>query len=272
VIALLLLATLAAGPQSAELKRARDRFESGAYDDARAMARAWLAANPDARGDDAVEAYRIIGTSELKLGHEAEARQAFQELLLKDPDYGLDPFLVEPRVVEFFDAVKRASEPELAPLRAQRRAEREQARAAEEAARAPRVVRVRERLYLLNWMPLGAGQYQNGDRAKGTAIAAAEVAFAAVNLGAILFHNQIAEDRGRRCSTTQPTGCSRPPYTDSDRRLLSRTDTVKYVSAGLFWAVYGYGVIDAHLHYVPRVETELSPKEAGAILKLSWKF
>jgi hypothetical protein len=272
VIALLLAAALAAGPQSPELKRARDRFEYGAYGDAGAMARAWLAANPGARGDDAIEAYRILGTSELKLGHEGEARNAFHELLMKEPDYALDPFLVEPRVVEFFDGVKRASEPELAPIRERRRIEREQARAAEEAARAPRVVRVREHLYLLNWMPFGLGQYQNGDRAKGTAIAASEVAFAAVNLGAILFHNQIAEDRGRRCSPSQPTGCSQPPFTDSDRRLLSRTDTVKYVSAGLFWAVYAYGVVDAHLHYVPRIETELSPKEAGAVLKLSWRF
>jgi hypothetical protein len=103
-------------------------------------------------------------------------------------------------------------------------------------------------------------------------IAAAEVALAAVNLGAILFHNEIAQDPGRRCLPSQPTNCSRPPYTDSDRRLLSRADTVKYVAAGLFWAVYAYGVVDAHVHYVPRVETELSPKEAGAVLKLSWRF
>jgi hypothetical protein len=97
------------------------------------------------------------------------------------------------------------------------------------------------------------------------------VVLGATNLAAILFHNQIAGDPNRRCSPSQTTGCSRPPYTDADRTLLSRIDTVKYVSAGLFWAVYAYGVIDAHLHYVPRVETELSPRE-GASLKLSWNF
>jgi hypothetical protein len=272
VIALALALTLAAGPQSPELKRARDRFEYGAFEDAAAMARAWIAAHPGAQGDDAVEAWRIVGTSELKLGHDAAARDAFLDLLRQDPDHTLDPFLVEPRVVEFFDGVKREAEPELAPLRARRRAEREQARAADEAARAPRVVRVRERLYLLNWMPFGIGQYQNDQSAKGTAIAAAQVALAAVNLGAILFHNQIADDPARRCSPSQPTGCSHPPYSDSDRRLLSRTDAVKYTAAGLFWAVYAYGVVDAHRNYVPRVETELAPKDAGAILKLSWSW
>ena len=272
MIALALAVALAAAPQSPELKPARDRFEYGAFEDAAAMARAWIAAHPGAQGDAAVEAWRIVGTSELKLGHEAAARDAFLALLRQDPDHALDPFLVEPRVVEFFDGVKRDAEPELGPLRARRRAEREQARAADEAARAPRVVRVRERLYLLNWMPFGIGQYQNGQSAKGTAIAAAQVALAAVNLGAILFHNQIADDPARRCSPSQPTGCSHPPYSDSDRRLLSRTDAVKYTAAGLFWAVYAYGVVDAHRNYVPRVETELAPNDAGAVLKLSWNW
>jgi len=65
------------------------------------------------------------------------------------------------------------------------------------------VIRVQERIYLFNWMPFGAGQFQNGDRAKGTAIATAQVALALTNLGAILFHNQIASDPGRRCSPSR---------------------------------------------------------------------
>ncbi len=45
---------------------------------------------------------------------------------------------------------------------------------------------------------------------------------------------------------------------------------MKYVSAGLFWGVYAYGVTDALIHYVPRVETEVTPTKAS--VKLSWKF
>ncbi len=280
--ALLVALALVAVPQSPDLKRARDRFEFGSFAEAAGTVRAWLAEHPDASGDDAIEAYRILGISELKLGDLPQARAAFVSLLSLDPDYTLDPFLVEPKVVEFFDAVKKEHEPALAPLRERRRALEEQKRLAEDARKRlfadeqartgppTKVIRVQQRIYLFNWLPLGAGQFQNGQNAKGTAIAAAEVALAAVNLGAILFHNQIAEDPKRRCSPSQATGCSKPPYTDADRALLSRTDVVKYVSAGLFWAVYAYGVVDAHLNYVPRVETELSPKSAA--LKLSWKF
>jgi hypothetical protein len=281
--ALLAPALAAGGPGGADLKRARDRFEFGAWADAAGTVRAWLSEHPDASGPEAVDAYRMLGISELKLGDLVQARSAFVSLLSVDPDYALDPFLVEPRVVEFFDQVKREREPALAPLRERRRALEEQRRLAEEAQRRllseeqarsgppTKVIRVQERIYLFNWLPLGAGQFQNGDNAKGTAIAAAEVALGATNLAAILIHNQIAQDPARRCSTSQPTGCRKPPYTDADRALLDRIDVVKYVSAGLFWAVYAYGVVDAHLHYLPRVETELTP-EQGRALKLSWSF
>lgn len=282
MIALALALALAAGPStSPDLKRARDRFEFGAYAEAAGTVRAWLAEHPDAAGEEALEAFRILGISELKLGDQNQARSAFVSLLSLDPDQALDPFLVEPKVVEFFDEVKREHEPALAPLRERRRALEEQRRltedakkrllGAEQARSGPptKVIQVQDRPYLFNWMPLGAGQFQNGHKAKGTAIAAAELVLAATNLVAILYHNQLAGDSSRRCATPSPT-CSHPPYPDSVRQDLANADILKYVSAGLFWAVYTYGVVDAHLYYVPRVETELSPHDAG--LKLSWEF
>lgn len=279
-LALLTALTLTAPP---ELKRAKDRFEFGAYADAAGTLRQLLAGNPVLTEAEAVEAWRILGISEHQLGDLPHARAAFVNLLSFDPDYALDPFLVPPPIVEFFDRVKREHEPALAPLRERKRALREQERLADEAKRRllaeeqtragppTKVVRVQENLYLFNWMPLGAGQFQNGDRAKGTAIAAGQTAAALVNLGAILFHNQIADDGGRSCTGGQP-GCSRPPYTDSDRRLLGRVEAVKYVSAGLFWALYGYGVWDAHRHFVPIIETEIGPAGPGGSLRLQGSF
>lgn len=278
MIPLLLALALAAPP---ELKRAKDRFEFGAYADAAGTLRRFLSADPQLREEEAIEAYRMLGIAEYHLGDQPQARAAFVNLLSHDPDYALDPFLVPPAIVEFFDRVKREHEPALAPLRERRRMLREQERLAEDAKRRllaeeqaragppTKVVRVQERQYLFNWMPLGAGQFQNGDRAKGTAIAAGQVVAGLVNLTAIVFHNQLADDRTRSCVSGQP-GCARPPYSDSDRVLLSRIDAVKYVSAGLFWALYGYGVWDAHRNFVPIVETEIGG--GGATLKLEWAF
>lgn len=280
MIPLLLALALAAPP---ELKRAKDRFEFGAYAEAAGVLRQLLAGSPDLTDQEAVDAYRMLGIAEYQLGDKLGARAAFVNLLSFDPDYALDAFLVPPPIVEFFDAVKREHEPALAPLRQRRRELREQQRLAEEAKRRllvaeqartgppTKVVRVEERVYLFNWMPLGAGQFQNGDRAKGTAIAAGQLVLGLVNVSAIVFHNQIAEDRTRTCISGQPD-CSRPPYSDSDRTLLARIEAVKYVSAGLFWALYAYGVWDAHQHYVPRIEAEITPGESGGTMKLEWRF
>ncbi len=275
-------ALLAAAPVSPELKRARDRYEFGAYADAAGAARELLARNPGLPEAEALEAWRILGLAEYQLGDRRQAREAFVNLLSIDPDYALDAFLVPPPIVEFFDKVKHDNEASLAPLRERRRQLKEQERLAEEARRKllaeeqarsgppTKTVLVQERIYLFNWLPFGAGQFQNGQTVKGTVIAASQVTLGVVNIVAILVHNQIAGDPSRRCSLQDATNCSNPPISDSDRVLLRRIDTVKYVSAGLFWGLYAYGVIDAHLHYVPRVETEVIP--GGGAVKLSWSF
>lgn len=281
-VPLLVALALAAPP---ELKRAKDRFEFGAYADAAGALRQLLSADPDLTPAEAIDAYRMLGIAEYHLGDLPQARAAFVNLLSFEPDYALDPFLVPPPIVEFFDRVKKEHEPALAPLRERRRALREQQRladdakrrllAAEQARSGPptKLVRVQERLYLFNWMPLGAGQFQNGQKAKGTAIAAGQIVAGLVNVSAIVLHNQLAEDRTRTCISGQPD-CSHPPYTDSDRALLGRVEAVKYVSAGLFWALYGYGVWDAHRNFVPIVETELTPggAPAGGTVKLQWSY
>ncbi len=280
MIALLIALTLAAPP---ELKRAKDRYEFGAYSEAAAALRQLLK-NPSQLSDaEAIDAYRMLGISEYQLGDRAAARTAFVNLLSVEPDYALDAFLVPPAIVEFFDGVKKEHEAALSPLRERKRELREQQRLAEEAKRKllseeqsragppEKVVLVEERVSLCTWFPFGAGQFQNGEKAKGTAIAAGEIVLGLVNISAIVFHNQIAQDRTRTCVSGQ-AGCSNPPYYDSDRQLLSQVDTVKYVSAGLFWALYAYGVWDAHRNFVPRVETEITPGKPGGALKLEWAF
>lgn len=280
MIALLLVLALAT-PES-DVKRARDRYEFGAYADAAGAARELLSRTPPPPEPVALEAWRILGLAEYQLGDKAGAREAFINLLSIDPDQSLDPFLVPPPIVEFFDKVRRDAEPELAPLRERKRQVQEQERLAEEARRRllaeelirsgppAKVVVVEEHIYMLNFLPFGVGQFQNGDTTKGIVIAVSQVVFGAINIGAIFAHNAIADDPSRRCSVSTVTNCSNPPIPDSDRALLNNIDVVKYVSAGLFWGMYIYGVADALIHYVPRIETEITPGRAA--VKLSWDF
>lgn len=280
MIALLLVLALAT--PEADVKRARDRYEFGAYADAAAAARGLLAHDQPLPDPVALEAWRILGLAEYQLGNVPAARDAFIHVLSIDPDQTLDPFLVPPPIVEFFDKVRADAEPELAPLRERKRQLQEQERLAEEARRRllaeeqirsgppSKVVVVQEHIYMLNFLPFGVGQFQNGDTTKGIIIAVSQVVFGAINIGAIFAHNAVADDPSRRCSVSTPTNCSNPPIPDSDRALLQNIDIVKYVSAGLFWGVYVYGVADSLINYVPRIETEITPGRAA--VKLSWDF
>jgi len=277
-----LLIALALATPDADVKRARDRYEFGAYADAAGAIREMLSRSPDLPEPVAIEAWRILGLAEYQLGDKRAAREAFVQLLSIDPDQTLDPFLVPPPVVEFFDGVRVQAEPELAPLRERKKQLKEQERLADEARRRllaeeqirsgppSKILVVQEHIYMLNFLPFGVGQYQNGDTTKGIIIAVSQVVLGAVNLGAIFAHNAIAQDSSRRCSVSTPTNCSNPPIPDSDRALLQSIDVVKYVSAGLFWGVYAYGVADSLIHYVPRIETEITPSKAA--IKLSWDF
>lgn len=277
-----LLIALALATPDADVKRARDRYEFGAYADAAGAIREMLSRSPDLPEPVAIEAWRILGLAEYQLGDKRAAREAFVQLLSIDPDQTLDPFLVPPPVVEFFDSVRVQAEPELAPLRERKKQLKEQERLADEARRRllaeeqirsgppSKILVVQEHIYMLNFLPFGVGQFQNGDTTKGIIIAVSQVVLGAVNLGAIFAHNAIAQDSSRRCSVSTPTNCSNPPIPDSDRALLQSIDVVKYVSAGLFWGVYAYGVADSLIHYVPRIETEITPSKAA--IKLSWDF
>ena len=277
-----LLITLVLATPDADMKRARDRYEFGAYTEAAWAVREMLSNNPDLPEPVAIEAWRILGLAEYQLGNKGAARAAFVQLLSIDPDQVFDPFLVPPPVVDFFDSVRAEAEPELGPLREQKKQLKEQERLADEARRRllaeelirsgppSKIIIVQEHIYLLNFLPFGVGQFQNGDNTKGIIIAVSQVILGAVTLGAILAHNAIAQDPSRRCLVSTTTNCSNPPITDSDRRLLGNIDVVKYVSAGLFWGVYAYGVADSLINFVPRIETEISPTKAA--IKLSWDF
>lgn len=277
-----LLLALALATPDADVKRARDRYEFGAYADAAVAIREALSRSPDLPEPVAIEAWRILGLAEYQLGNKEAARAAFLRMLSIDPDQVLDPFLVPPPVVDFFDSVRAEAEPELAPLRERKKQLKEQDRLADEARRRllaeelirsgppSKVILVQEHIYMLNFLPFGVGQFQNGETTKGIIIAVSQVILGGVNLGAIFVHNAIAQDASRRCSVSTPTNCSNPPIPDSDRALLQNIDIVKYLSAGLFWGVYAYGVADSLVHYVPRIETEITPTKAA--VKLSWNF
>jgi hypothetical protein len=186
----------------------------GAGEHERAAALAWRVAHDGAPIDrkDRAEAWRILGLAQHALGHEAAAEAAFHAYLRLDPDARLDPALVPPEVLHFFEGVKSNHRAELDALR-------------------PRPKR--RRTFLLNFVPLG-GQWQNGDRGKMWIIGSAGAVLVATNIASYVFLRDWCG--GPSSSST----CGDAPSTDAARRM----QIVNIASGVGALALYTYSVID----------------------------
>lgn len=212
----------AASPDARARDRDRDRDVVGALGQAQAhllageYAEATRLARPIARDDrvarpDRAEAWRIYGLALYLMGLEEEADAALFEYLKLEPDAHLDPALVPPEAIVFFEAVRARHAAELERYR----------------PRPP----PRRRFAALNLLP-PAGQFQNRQPAKGWAIGLTEVALLATNVTTyVLLRDMCGVDCGEDPSTA---------------RTLK---TVNLISGGLFLGVVLYGVVDGFLVY-----------------------
>src|SRR5206468_7850715 len=100
----------------------------------------------------------------------ALAAQEFRKLLQLRPYYRFDALLDPPQVVDFFNGVLREYEGELSQLEARRKQaeleERRRREAYERAKNGPTVIEKRyaRNSFTVNFIPFGAGQFQNGQR------------------------------------------------------------------------------------------------------------
>jgi hypothetical protein len=228
----------------------------------------------DSEGE-AVQAHRMLGVSYLFENQPDDARREFRKLLELRPDYRFDPFLDPQRVVDFFNEVVKEEESAIAAIEARRR-QREQevlARRQREAARlaapsGPPLVYER-RSYAINFVPFGAGQFQNGQRKKGWIFLGVESGLAAISVGAFVTNFALYGLEPRRgCLVAQPTDSSGTPSpcppgqidysAEHTSQWLLRTQVV---SGGLFFAVALWGVVDAVRHYQRDVIVQPAPGE-----------
>jgi hypothetical protein len=257
-------------PAADELRRGKNSFDRGEYGRAIEILRPLL--YPEIRLESEsliVQGYRMLGVAELFQGHSDAAAQEFRKLLQLRPDYRFDPLLDPPQVVDLFNGVLRAHEAEVATLEAkQREAARARQRDREQCEKlraGPAVIEKRfgRNSYLVNFVPFGAGQFQNGHRRKGWAFLAAETTLAAVSVAAFSTNFALYGSQPKRNCRVDlgPTPC--PPevidHTDENRsRWLLRTQVA---SGAAFFVAVAWGIADA-LHYF-RPETPLEVASAG---------
>ena len=252
-----------------ELQRGKNAYDRGEFARAVEIVRPLLYPEIRLQSDSQmVQAHRILGVSYLFEKRQPEATLEFRKLLQLIPDYRFDPLLDPPEVVDFFNTVRKGYEVELAKLEAKHKAmESARQRDKEECDKVragPLVIekRVGRNSFTVNFVPFGAGQFQNGQRKKGWAFLIGESVLGAVSVGAFATNIAVYGFRPQRSCRIDVGDIACPAsaidHTGEDRsRWLTR---VQVVSGAMFFGAVAWGVLDAIYFFRP--ETQLTLADA----------
>jgi len=262
-------------PQDPEIARIRTEFEYGNYANALKQASERIDRG-NLSQSDVMELHKYAGLAGFYLHQKPAAERHLWALLQLDPDYRLDPFLVPPPAMAYFEELRKDHASELEAIREERRrrAERlkeaeererarleseQQRRRLEELARQASISSARPQSFVVNLLPFGAGQFQQGRTGAGIAFAATEGAFALTSIGAFLAYNSLLQDRTitldeRLTPNGTYTLTVRGIPADREHRA-NVLSAVKYASGGAFFVTYAIGVVDAILHHRPVIAT-----------------
>jgi hypothetical protein len=264
---------------SEELQRGKFAHDRGEFSRAVEIVRPLL--YPELRlqsENQIILARRILGVSYLFERNSEKAKVEFRKLLQLAPDYHFDPLLDPPEVVDFFNVVRKGYTAELSQLEAKRR-EMEKARQRDQAecekARAgPAIIEKRfgRNSFAVNFIPFGAGQFQNGHRKKGWAFFAVEGVLGAASVAAFATNLAVYGLRPQRmCQRDVGNTACPPEYIDHTEEDQSRRLTqVQVVTGAMFLGAVAWGILDAIYFYRP--EVQLAATEAPAPPPLSWKL
>jgi hypothetical protein len=205
-----------------------------------------------AREDDIVAAREMLGLSYFFVGEKEKAQEEFTLLLYLRPRHRLDPFLVPPPAVAFFDRIWNdpVMKEKLEKIEKERR-EKERLEAEKEKEKPPKTVvrriymqsREEHHSRLLTLLPFGIGQFQNGHTTKGILLASGGGLALVTNITCLglIWGLRKKDVDGHR-------------YYE-DVQLAEAVEITGYVSFGVFLATWIYGVIDASIHFEPVVKT-----------------
>jgi len=265
-----------------EVVSLRTEFEHGKYEDVLRRA-----ANRINRGSlteqELIELHKLAGLSAFYLKKMPQAENHLVAVIQLDPDYSMDPFLVAPPAIQYFEKLRADRSGELQAIREQKRLRAERLRReAEDRERARReaeeqrrrlesqvtVERVETRSYLVNFLPFGAGQFQQGRTRAGVIFAATEGVLAVTSI--IAYFAYSAQIQTRTTTVNGYVG-NNGTYTftehgiPADRRSEANAWRItQYTAGGGFWVAYGIGVVDALIHHKDQIVTRTVVTEPPA--------
>src|SRR5262249_10533136 len=226
---LALLVALRGSAPSEQFDRAKIAYEKNDYTRVISLVRPLLYPTIQLSSSEQVaEAHRLLGIAFFKTRDEAGAEREFSILLNNNPDFHLDRLVDGAEGAQFVDTMRQKMEEELRRIKELER-QREEAerkrKAAEEAERRKHAERIYiERTYIqnpyfVNFLPLGAGQFQNGERRKGYAFLVGESLLGAASLSLWIAKHELYPD-GKY--PTMPTNEQGPAQAIQVARITTR--------------------------------------------------
>jgi hypothetical protein len=279
IAAIVCCASTAHATPAQELEHARELFRSHDWSTAIPALNYLLYPNPRLSApEDLIEAHVLLGVCGFENGDRKLARAEFESALAMNPDLELDTLLFSTTAVDYFHDVKK-------DLLDRERRDAEQRRLAEENDRLQALlasmVVIERRPYYINFIPFGAGQFQNGDRGKGLFFSTSEGVTGAVSAGIWLYLVQKYGLPG-----TIPAN---PDEVHTARRLQQ----IEIGTGGACLALMAWGIVDSLIHYRPSVQRKadesllppdlrkpaskaptpaITPVRGGASLSLTWEY
>jgi tetratricopeptide (TPR) repeat protein len=239
VALILALPRPAAASPAEDLAQARAKFRAGDFQATVALLSPLLyPTRALADPGELSEAHLMLGVAYFELGRKEDAARQFEEALFIDATLTLDPLLHSEAAVEFFDARKASLAKQLTDAADRRRLAEDNERYRQAILNAREVV-IEHRDYWINFMPFGAGQFQNGQRRKGVLFFTTE---------AVLGGTSMALFTAQMINWGFPLRV--PP---EDRDTVQTLQLFQVGTGGLFFVFAAWGIIDALANYQPTI-------------------
>jgi tetratricopeptide (TPR) repeat protein len=237
-------AAVRASPSAApalQLDRGRDSFKRGDWQSAIEVVNLLLYPELQlARKEQVVEAHILLGAAFYQTGDRERAREEFQRALEIEPEQSISTRLFSEGAVRLFEETKT-------DLRIAKEREDEKRRVAQ---RLKEIEDYRKSLivyethpYYVNFIPFGAGQFQNRQRGKGLAFAISQGVTLGASAGIFLY---LASKFGL-VSTSVPI---------EEAGTVRNLQGVEIATGAAFLALYAWSMFDSLLNYQPRRRVE----------------
>ena len=233
-------ASPAAAP-ALQLDRGRDSFKRGDWQSAIEVVNLLLYPELQlARKEQVVEAHILLGAAYYETGDRERAREEFQRALEIEPEQSIGSRLYSEGAIRLFEETKT-------DLRIAKEREDEKRRIAErleqiEAYKKSLIV-YETHPYYVNFVPFGAGQFQNRQRGKGIMFAVTQGVTGGISAGIFLY---LASKYGL-VSSSVPI---------DEGRTVRNLQGLEIVTGAAFLGFYAWSVLDALAHYKPRQRVE----------------